>query len=338
MATVREIAKEAGVSPATVSRLLTGKVPVNLETSNKIMAAIEKLDGCNTISKLSNGKRVGIIIPNSSTLNMYEHPSLFQALTSFLNYISRAGLSNSTIIYDDSKEQIEKIFEDPLDGYFIMNTSVSQEEAISEILNSKGIPHVLLNRQARKPRTGNVCLDDENATTQLVEHLISLGHRKIAYVGGNKNYQNTKRRLLGYETTLKKYNIELDQSLVFTGEYSEQYGEMVGQQISQLKNKPTAICCGSDSIAVGCINSLKKTGINVPGDVAITGFGDYEIYRHVSPSLTTIIQPNSKMGSIAASCLIQLMEMPDIDSSNTYVHTKMVIRESSGSPLLSQEK
>ena len=70
MATVREIAKEAGVSPATVSRLLTGKVPVNLETSNKIMAAIEKLDGCNTISKLSNGKRVGIIIPNSSTLNM----------------------------------------------------------------------------------------------------------------------------------------------------------------------------------------------------------------------------------------------------------------------------
>lgn len=332
MATIREIAKEAGVSPATVSRMLSGNTPVSRDTQNKINTAIATLERKGGQIGTIYGKHIGIIIPNSSTLNLYEHPALFNTMISFLDYIENYGLLNTTIVYDGAKSFSEKLSKDPLDGYLIMHTSMEQETKITELLNEKKIPHVLLNRNAGNFRTGSVCLDDEMATIQMMRHLFSIGHRRIAYIGGNSNYQNTKRRLQGYRNALTEKDIPFDNKIVFTGEYSENFGEEIGGQIIKLGNIPTAVCCGNDSIAVGCIKAFQKAGLKVPEDISVTGFGDDEIYRHTSPSLTTVVQPNDKIGKIAASALIQLMEMPDIDSSTTYIKTKIVIRESSASP------
>lgn len=329
MSTIREIARAAGVSPATVSRALTGKAKVSPKTMERIRQAMGDLGRREGRQNAIKGKKVGIVIPAVAVVEPHLHPALLSVINAFVMYLADWGVDNTTVIYDSTKTP-EETFSPLLDGYLVLGTGIEQEKQLSSFFGRNGRPYILVNRQTPGHRAGRICFDDEDATERATDLLISLGHRKIAFVGGEKNYENTQRRFVGYARSLKKAGIAIDESLIFYGEYSEENGKACAEKILALRDRPTAVCCCSDPLAAGCMKAFQARGLSVPDDIAITGFGDEDIYRYITPALTTVQQPSLEVGSVAGAMIIQMIEHPDIDGDVVLFHTKLVVRESSG--------
>jgi len=334
MATVREIAKLAGVSASTVSRVLNSAISVSPSTRSKVLSAKEELENHTSRSFPKREYSVGIIMPSGPATNLIEHPSLFTIITSFIERLTAHGVKNTTLVYDENKICPDDLFATQFDGYMIIGTSEEQENILLPELAKRGIPHLLVNRYANNEHL--ICLnyDDEHASTSVVEYLISLGHRKIAFIGGNKNYQNTKRRLSGYQLALRKAGIAERNDYILFGEYSEAFGYQSGETIMSMKERPTAAYFASDPLAIGCMRYLSEHGLSLPKDLAIIGFGDIEACKYVSPKLSTVAQPSRDTGIAAAGTLLQMIETPTITQNQVLLKTKLIIRESSGGPII----
>lgn len=330
--TMREIAKAAGVSLSTVFRALNSDVPVSPTTRAKVLAAQRILQKKKAEVALDSeeGRSVGIIIPSCSASDLGAHPSLLTILTSFVETLSLHGTSNTTIVFDERTMTADTLLSSPRDGYLIIGTSENQERAIVHTLTRAGIPCVLVNRNASDPRVGSINFDDVHACMEATEHLISLGHRNIAFVGGNKNYQNTSRRLTGYRYAMEQHRIPVQDCNIILGEYSELSGYQCGKKLLELTDFPTAGIFASDPIAIGCIRYLQEHGLNLPKDFASIGFGDISACKQITPTLSTISQPSREAGIVTAGALIQMIDNPVISSQKIQLKTNLILRESSG--------
>ena len=155
----------------------------------------------------------------------------------------------------------------------------------------------------------------------------------LAFIGGNKNFQNTKHRLLGYQIAMERHNLPLENDHILFGEFSEFSGYQQGKTILNMLHRPTAAICASDPLAIGCMRALTEGGLRLPDDFAVIGFGNIEASKYVTPSLSTVSQPSQEMGAIAAATLIQMLENPIILSQKVRLKTNLVLRDSSGSPI-----
>lgn len=331
--TVREIAKVSGVSVSTVSRALNGSVPVNPTTRAKVMSALQTLEQANIQSTETSNYTIGIIIPQNPAGNLSGHPSLLTIITNFVEYLTEHGVSNTTLIYDESSINTDLLFKDKLDGYLIIGTSEKQENFILQELSSRQIPSILINRYTNFPYTGSISFEELNISVEAVDYLIQLGHQNIVFVGGNNDFQNTKRRLSGYRQALSGADLPIREDYIFLGEYSEFYGYEIGAKLLSLTPRPTAGFFASDTLAIGCMRYMLKHGIRLPEDFAVIGFGNIAACEQISPSLTTISQPDTELGTIAAITLLQMIKMPIISAQQISLKTSLVIRESSGAPL-----
>lgn len=334
-ATIREIAKAAGVSPSTVFRVLNSGASVSPNTRAKVIAAQQILQNKKAITPAKESSRfsVGIIMPAHSAADLAGHPSLFTIITSFVEALSSRSVSNTTIIFDEKTMSPQSLIASPKDGYLIIGTSEEQERTLVPLLSEAGLPSLLINRQAKDLHTSSVNVDDTAATMDATEHLISLGHQNIAFIGGNKNFQNTKHRLLGYQIAMERHNLPLENDHILFGEFSEFSGYQQGKTILNMLHRPTAAICASDPLAIGCMRALTEGGLRLPDDFAVIGFGNIEACKYVTPSLSTVSQPSQEMGAIAAATLIQMLENPIILSQKVRLKTNLVLRDSSGSPI-----
>lgn len=334
-ATMREIAQVAGVSLSTVFRVLNSDVPVSPTTRAKVIAAQQILQNKKAAHAANASVRysVGIVMPTYSAEDLSAHPSMFTIITSFVEELSMHAIANTTIVYDEHQMSPQDLLALPKDGYLIIGTSEDQERSIVPVLSDAGIPCVLINRHANISHVGSVHIDDMAATTDATEHLISLGHRNIAFIGGNKNFQNTKRRLLGYQMALEKHGIPLRSCNIFFGEYSELSGYQKGKELLALPERPTAGIFASDPLAIGCMRYLSENGLRLPDDFAVIGFGNIDAAQYVTPTLSTVSQPSRETGIVAANVLAQMMEKPIICSQQVRLKTDLVLRDSSGSAL-----
>ena len=338
-ATMREIAKVAGVSLSTVFRVLNSDVPVSPTTRAKVIAAQQILQNKKVSSAAEAAVRysVGVIMPTYSAEDLSAHPSMFTIITSFVEELSARSIANTTIVYDEHQMSPQDLLALPKDGYLIIGTSEEQERSIVPVLSQAGIPCVLINRHASVSHVGSVHIDDVAATTDATEYLIALGHRNIAFIGGNKNFQNTKRRLLGYQMALEKHGIPLRSCNILFGEYNEPSGYQKGRELLNLPERPTAGIFASDPLALGCMRYLTENGLHLPGDFAVIGFGNIDACQYVTPTLSTVSQPSRETGIVAADVLVQMMEKPIICSQQVRLKTDLVIRDSSGSLLTISE-
>ena len=327
-ATIRAIAKAA----STVFRVLNSGASVSPNTRAKVIAAQQILQNKKAITPAKESSRfsVGIIMPAHSAADLAGHPSLFTIITSFVEALSSRSVSNTTIIFDEKTMSPQSLIASPKDGYLIIGTSEEQERTL---LSEAGLPSLLINRQAKDLHTSSVNVDDTAATMDATEHLISLGHQNIAFIGGNKNFQNTKHRLLGYQIAMERHNLPLENDHILFGEFSEFSGYQQGKTILNMLHRPTAAICASDPLAIGCMRALTEGGLRLPDDFAVIGFGNIEASKYVTPSLSTVSQPSQEMGAIAAATLIQMLENPIILSQKVRLKTNLVLRGFSGSPI-----
>lgn len=328
-ATIRDIAKVAGVSPSTVFRALKSDVPVSAATRAKILAAQQLLQNqvAESASAAAPVRSVGIIMPAVSASDLSAHPSMFTIITSFLEALSAHNISNTMLVFDETNMTASAFLAAPKDAYLLIGTSEGQERTLLEAFSAAQIPCVLINRQSELPHVSSVAWDDTSACTDATERLIALGHQNIVFIGGNKDFQNTRRRLLGFEMAMKKHNLPIGSDNVMFGEYSELSGYQIGAKIAARKDRPTAGLFASDPLAIGCMRRLVEAGLHLPDDFSMIGFGDIEACHCISPSLSTIAQPSRECGVLAAQVLLQMLQMPVI-SSKLLLKTNLILRDS----------
>ena len=334
--TIKQIAKEAGVSIATVSIILNKKdKKISEATRQRVLEIVKKYNYIpNAMAGSLVTKRTGII---GLILPDITNPFFPEIARGAEDQASEEGFNLIFCNTDDQLESEEKYIESltgrMVDGIIIAHSASA--ERTSEILERSQIPIVLVDRDLdSKNIVGKVLVDNEEGAYLGVKYLISKGYRKIAVLSGSASLQLTKERLMGYQRALLENQISFDESLIKYGQYRSAWGREGTKKLIQEHIDFDAIFCGNDLIAIGAMKELKINGCHIPEDVAVMGFDDIYISELVEPELTTIRQPNYEMGKIAAKLLIDHIKqkehskLPGEEVETIYLNTEIVERKS----------
>ncbi|WP_432664266.1 LacI family DNA-binding transcriptional regulator [Wukongibacter baidiensis] len=307
---IQDVAKKAGVSTATVSRVINGYEHVSDKLKNRVQDAIDELNyKPNQIAKsLASQKTnlIGILVPDLK----YEYYA--NMLSSIEEYASQ---KNYNIIVCNIKEDLDKeiryiniLKEMWVDGIILMHEKLNDN--IKKLLLECEIPTVLASIKLEGLDFPSVNIDDFKAAYDATKYLIDLGHRKIAIIAGDmRDYTAGSERFRGYKQALVDNDIAFVPKYFGQGNFNIQDGyNAMGKLLENEIDLPTAVFAVSDSMAVGAMNYMIDRGYNVPDDISIIGFDDIDLASAVRPKLTTINQPAEKIGSLAVELLIKYIE------------------------------
>ena len=305
---IKDVAKEAGVSIATVSRVLNDIDVVNEDTKKKVLDAIKELGYRPNIVarslKTQRTKTIGILIPDISS---QFYPEIVRGAEDVANiYDYNVILCNSDFDYDKEKDYLRVLKEKMVDGVIYMSSSLEEESL--DIINDLDLKTVLVETKDSEERLPSVTIDNVEATYEATKYLLDKGIKNIAFVGVEKNSINAwGYRFLGYERALKEAGIEVDEELVFLKNLKYKTGHDAAATFLKSNKKIEGIICASDEIAMGVINGLREKGINTPEDVSVIGFNNNAVASYFYPKLTTISQPSYDMGSVAMRMLFNIL-------------------------------
>ncbi|AEG15214.1 LacI family transcriptional regulator [Desulfofundulus sp. TPOSR] len=329
--TIKDIARKAGVSYATVSRALNNRPEVSEKTRREIQRlAAEMGYKPNAIARglvTRETLTLGLVIPDIT------NPFFPEVARGVEEAASEAGYSvflcNTNWDVDKERTYIELLEEKRVDGLIL--ASVTEDEGYLAELLSRKTPVVLINRILDQVDTNYVAIDNVKGAQQAVEHLISLGHRRIAYVGGLEHVESTTERLHGYRLALAINNIPFEEELVRYGSFKKESGYENALSLLSLPEPPTAIFAANDILALGVIQAIKERGLKVPENVAVVGFDDIPFAAYAEVNLTTVAQPKYTMGEMAAKILIdEIRKGPSPEKKHIVLPPTLVIRASSG--------
>lgn len=326
---IKDVAREAGVSIATVSRVLNDIDVVNEDTKKKVLDAIKKLGYRPNIVarslKTQRTKTVGILVPDISS-GFY--PEIVRGAEDVANiYDYNVILCNSDFDYDKEKDYLRVLKEKMVDGVIYMSSSL--EEETLDIINELNLKTVLAESKDREGRLPSVIIDNVKATYDATKSLIDKGLKSIAFVGVNKGAINAwGDRHIGYEKALQEHGLKADKDLEFFKDLKVTSGYRAVEKFLEGDKKFDGVVCSSDEIAVGVINALRENGIRVPEDVSVIGFNDNVVASYFYPKITTVKQPSYDMGSVAMRMLIKMLNNKPIEQEQYVLDYKIISRES----------
>lgn len=335
MATMADVAREAQVSVATVSRLLNNQGIVSPETAQRVFAAIEKLSyEPNLLARnfRRNESRVILILAPNVTNPYYAH---------ILSGIGDAAaeLGYAALIFttgddrDREREALEMLKKHRADGAILMASDIGCDWLLDY---AQRFPLVQCSEYDPNVNIPHVSIDNYLATRQTMEYLLGLGHRRIAIISSENDYISTSLRLKAYRDTLESRGITPLQDYISYAarDYSFKSGKQKAKELLAVSPRPTAIFCISDTLALGAITAAKELGLRVPEDVTVIGFDDVEHTTMLHPYITTVAQPCYELGKQAAhllyACMTQGKEIP----RQTILQHQLIVRESSSPPAL----
>ena len=291
MTTIARVAALAGVGVGTVSRVLNDSGAVSPGTRRRVQEAIDALDyEPSAAARALSTKRtlaVGIVAPFAT------RPSVIERLRGAARRISGAGYQVVLLDVDRPEHLAGAVRSVAVKGRFdgLLVISLPLPESAVSRVRSAGIPLVLIDRQ--EPGLAGVHIDDEAGGRLAAEHLLGLGHVRIAFLGDDESnpygFDSSARRRAGYEAALRDAGVEVRPELVVTGPHGRSVARTLAAQLLALPAPPTAIFAASDDQAVGVIDAANAVGVEIPGDLSVIGFDDIEIARYVG--LTTVAQP-----------------------------------------------
>lgn len=329
--TIKDIARELGISTSTVSRALSDAWDVKRETRDKVLAMAKKLNyRPNLNAKNLQNKHtgiIGIIIPEF--VNSF-FPNVVMGIQEVLyeeNYHLVITQSNETRTQE--LENLNVLQEYMVDGIIMSITNEGgNEEEYKKVIDS-GTPMVFFNR-CPKMKTPKVRIDDSLMAEMAVDHLIESGRRKIWHLGGPVNMPISAMRADGYVKALSKHGLEASAKVVDAGIFIKDGIETMQALLDEGINLPDAIFAFNDPIAIGAMKVLKNAGVRIPEDVAIVGFSEGSMATIVEPQLTTVLQPMKEMGRCAARLLLKQIRATRPSAPQTIcLEAKLNIRESS---------
>ncbi len=338
--TIIEIAKQAGVSRSTVSRVINDDPNVHAATRQRVRSVMQKLNfQPNAAARgLAAGKTriLGLVIPMGVAALFSDpyFPQLIQGISAACNqhdYSTMLWLAEP----EYERRTIQQIVSAGMvDGVII--ASALTDDAVIEAVRTHKVPFVLIGRHPVYVDITYVDVDNRVSARDAVLHLIRLGYKRVATISGPLNMIGGLDRLAGYKDALKARGIVADPNLIAEGDFSEASGYSTMQQL--LPQEPDAIFVASDTMALGAMRALREAGKRIPDDVAIVGYDDMPFAARSDPPLTTVRQPIHRAGFVGAETLMELISEQDAAPRRVILPTELVIRDSCGARVMREKK
>ncbi|MDQ0253205.1 LacI family transcriptional regulator [Evansella vedderi] len=309
-----DVAKLAGVSEATVSRVLNNVGPIREETKNKVLQAAKALNyQPNSIAQcFARGKsgNIGVIVPSFPKVHMLSTYYFSEILSGIGR---RLGESNYSLLLvfqppDQPKNYVQLFQSQKIDGCIILGAKnhESDKEALIH-LHHLDLPFIVVNQTYLDYPFHTIDAEHYEGSYKAVSYLINKGFRNIAFVNGSNDFSNSSERFAAYKDALKKAGIEPMENWIFQGNYSRSSGIKIAKEIAPLIPQLDAIFAANDRMAIGLMQGLSELGYKVGKDFALIGYDDSDIASMVNPPLTSVKVPLFDMGKIAAEKIIQML-------------------------------
>lgn len=325
--TMKDVAREAQVSLATVSRAFNGGDNVTEATRDRIMGIARKLrfiphSGARSLITRRT-ETIGVLLPDL-------FGEFFSEIIRGIDHAARERKLHLLVSssHGDSVEAAAAIraMRGRVDGLLIMSPHVSTSFLAENLPDD--LPIVLMNTHVEGEGYSSLNVDNYGGAYAMLRHLFERGHHQIALISGGENNFDAQERLRGYRDAMAAL-LPGSKEIVVRGDFSEESGYRAGQQLLALKTRPSAIFASNDMMAIGCLFALNEAGIKVPGDIALAGYDDIPIARFITPPLTTVRVRIAELGSLALERLVLAIENPDrVSTSPQTLRCELVIRNS----------
>ena len=327
--TIVDISKYLGISPSTVSKALNGYDDISQETRERVLAAAQEL-----------GYHPSAAARNLRTRRTQKIGLLFSfPVTTISEYVSRLITGAiitaeqegyNLILYPllaDQFDQLTRICRTrEVDGLLLLTRS--QMEKTVTLLAGEQLPYVIVGRRVEQPNVAFISPDDHAGAITVVQHLISLGHRRIAYTTRPELGLTSRDRLAGYQQALQMANIPFDENLVVSTEIAPQSAYRAMNQLLDLPEPPTAVFAIHDLVAADCLQAVIDRGYRVPNDVALVGFDNWSLSLTTTPPLTTMATPLTELGQQAMSALLKQINAPGSEPVRQLLPVELLVRQS----------
>jgi len=340
LSTLKDVSRLANVSTSTVSRYLSGKLKVSDETRRRIESAVKMLDyrpnllGRSLVERKS--RIIGLIVPSLSNFFYAYIAEIIGNMAFEAGYKLLLCVTNRTMEKEEAYAGL--LAQRLVDGVIYMGVHVKNMKLLNAVV--RGLPLVLLD-EGVEGIGGVPCVwaDNYGGAGDAVRHLLGLGHRDIAFVGGNKGLESSKERYRGFRDALAQSAVSVHPEWVIYGEYTEEWGAEACELLfgkENLKIFPTAVFAANDLIAIGLLERAKIKGMRVPDDVSVVGFDDIQPATYCSPPLSTVRQPYEEMGRAAFQLLLDTLEGGNTREIVQVFPTELIMRGSTSSATVSR--
>ncbi len=331
-----QIAEQAGVSLATVSRVLNNYPVVAPETRAKVLQHSRQL-GYVEAQRRPTPRRVGLMVPhfdstyyaklaNSVALAVQERGGQLQ-----LCVAAHGGVGDRERVSAQVTAAMRRFLSSGVEGALLVQLATSGDELAH--LQKHGCPFVVIGEPAASPGgIPTVGIADYGGARAAVDHLLGLGHTRIGMIIGPKELRSVVDRSAGYHAALAAASLRISADLVREGDFATDGGYCAAQHLLGLSRPPTAIFSQNDRMAFGVLRAARERGLDVPGDVSVVGFDDEEVPSCMTPLLTTVQQPVAELGSVGVDLLYQLLDGRLTDIRRLELATSLIIRNSAGPP------
>ncbi|GGE80562.1 LacI family DNA-binding transcriptional regulator [Priestia taiwanensis] len=331
--TIKDVAKIANVAPSTVSRVIANSPSISEKTKKRIRKVMDELGyhpnfNARSLANQST-QAIGLVMPSSANktfLNPF-FPEVIRGISTFAHVKDYS-------LYMTTGETEEEIFRDVVkmvqgkrvDGIVVLYSR--QDDSIIQYLLQNNFPFVLIGKPSNEMENITY-IDNDNykATREVTDYLLSLGHTRIAFVGGSKDLLVTKDRLAGFTDALKLNDLTIEEAYIKHMEFVQEGGKQAVEELLACETLPSAIVVTDDVMALGVLSALREENLKVPEDISVVSFNNSILSEIASPPLTTIDVHIYQLGYEAAKCVIDRIEVPDTAPKSVIVPTKLIVRQ-----------
>ena len=328
-ATIRDVARAACVSVATVSRALNDSGPVRDDTRRRVR------DAADNLRFTPHGAARSLITSRTNTLGVLLPDLYGEFFSEIIRGIDRSAqragyqllLSSARNAHDEVHGAFRAMY-GRVDGLVLMAPDIALVELFAQ--HRDGTPIVFINSPVTSEDARVITIDNHGGAYQMAKHLVRKGHRRIAIIRGAETNHDATERLRGYRDALEDSGLPSDPRLELPGDFTEGAGYRAGRAALRLQPRPTAIFAANDAMAIGALSALREEGVAVPDDIAVAGFDDIPIARYVSPPLSSVHVPIAQLGERAMDLLLGAIAGAANGAARQVVlPTTLVIRKSS---------
>lgn len=331
--TIKDVAKKANVAPSTVSRVIANSPRISEKTKKRVRKIMDELGYHPNMNARSLANQttqaIGLVMPSSANTS-FQNPFFPEVIRGISSYAHMKDYS----LYMSTGETEEEIFDGVVkmvqgkrvDGIIVLYSRI--DDKVVMYLNEQQFPFVLIGKPNHTIENITY-IDNDNyvAGREVTEYLLSLGHKRIAFIGGSPNLMVTKERLAGYKAALRLANIELPNEYVCYMELLREGGQLAVEHLMEYATAPTAIVVTDDIMALGVLSTLSEKGYSVPDKVSVVSFNNVIFAELAYPPLTSVDVKIYQLGYEAVKSLIEKVETPNLSPKSIIVPHKLVIRQ-----------
>ncbi len=326
--TIKDIAKVAGVSHTTVSRALNHSLSIKEETKEKIFKV------ANQLNYVPNYNARSLVLNKSYTVGLFFTSIANGTSSSFLADVIKGvnvAIEEKFNLYVrgiDDYQDYKLINRQRFDGIILLSQSDEDDQFIQHVLDQK-IPLVVLNREMKDDRCViNILSNDRDGVYDATKYLFMNGHRKIAFIEGKQGFKSTKERKEGFLDAYIDLHLNVENQYVVQGANTMQSGYEAMKVLLTLANRPTAVFCSNDDMAIGAMKAVFSEGLSVPSDISIIGFDDIGVAQYTTPALTTVKRPIEKISEKGTEQLLEIMNNELTKQVKIFLGTQLIERDS----------